>query len=403
MAATLPPPGTADGDANDDNDGAVAAQARAGHRRALALIHEGADAKGAAVAGLAALLPPDTALTDDVRRGLERANALVIGALADGTTRKYRRDWALFAAWCRAQSLVPLPCSVATLAAFLGLHAGPHAALAPPRGGAAARVAKDTGLSPQRLEGYRAAIRWVHDLAGAPNPGGDRLIARLMLGVKRAWQRPKRKAAALTTYGGAPDEPGPLLRVVAAIDTGDLRGLRDRALVLVAFFGALRRSELCALTLGALDRSRPEGLLLRIRNSKGDKANEGQTVGLTRRPGSPLCPIAALDAWIRAASLAGADAPLFRKIDRWGHLAEEPLHPAAIAWLFKRLAAAAGLDEEQVALISGHSTRAGYANSALADGGTLPQVMQKLRHKHPRTLMEYMRERDALEDPVKNR
>lgn len=378
-------------------------EARQGHKRALALLKKGTDGQDVAPESIA--LPPEVVLTEEVRTGIERANKLVLGALAGSTTAKYRRDWSLFAGWCQAQGLVPLPCSVATLAAFLGHFSGPHKQALRRRNGKVEEIKNGIGLAPQRLEGYRAAIRWVHDLAQEPTPTGDRLISRLMLGVRRAWEQPTRKSLAITTYGGADDEQGLLQRLAGAIDTSTLTGLRDRALLLTAFFGAMRRSELCAMQVGHLDKSRSsEGWIIRIPVSKGDKRREGQRASLPRRLGTGLCPVEALEAWLDAARRAGAvvgrDALVFRGIDRWGHVSASGLNPASVALIYKRLGQAAGLTEEQVAEISGHSTRAGYANSAILSGASIPATMAKLRHKDPKTLMAYLAEHDLLDDAV---
>lgn len=378
-------------------------EALEGHRRALDLLRKGTERDGEAVPVEGVVLPPAVAATEAVRVGLERANELVIGALADRTTRQYAADWRLFSAWCVEQGLSPLPCAVGTLAAFLGYHAGPHRQILRRRNGREEVVDNDTGLSPQRLEGYRAAIRWVHDLAGQPTPTGDRLISRLMRGAKRAWEKPKRKALAVTTYGASEDEQGLLQRLAAAIDISTPTGLRDRALLLTAFFSAMRRSELCAMKVGHIDKGHGDGWHIHIPRSKGDKKREGQDAAIPRRPGSDLCPVAALEAWLKQARRAGAvgkDVFVFRGIDRWGSISDAPLNPGSVSVILKRLAEKAGLNPEQVALVSGHSTRAGYASTAIIAGGTIPQVMQKLRHSDPKTLMSYMRRQNLLDDAV---
>lgn len=373
-----------------------------------------------------AVLRPDPALpATSVLRALEAARGYVERSLADGTNAVYARAWALFCDWCRREGLEALPCSSATLAAFLAHHAGPHER--PARADGTLVSERSAGLSPSRLEVFRAAVRKEHTLAGWPDPGADPLIGKLLRGVRRARAESghsRRQVEALTATAQAGGDAATLRLVVAAIDTGagttaHVRGVRDKALVLVGFAGALRRSELCRLAWGDVT-AKAGGVNLRLRLSKTDADAKGQTVGLPR-VGGPLCPVEALAAWKRTLLAAGhtvGDAdPVFRDVDRWGRIAAVPLHPGTVARIVKRLVAAVptdGLGDDLRRRLdpsrhAGHSLRAGFVTTAALEGRDVIDILLTTRHAEPKTVIDYVRTerlagrnavRDALARPT---
>jgi site-specific recombinase XerC len=108
------------------------------------------------------------------------------------------------------------------------------------------------------------------------------------------------------------------LRIVAmAVATGnDVKGLRDRAVLLVGFAGAFRRSELVALNVEDLEESE-QGFKVIIRHSKTDQEGAGQTIAIMR--GSMACPVAALKVWLEAAG--NTSGPIFRSVKKGGSIA----------------------------------------------------------------------------------
>jgi integrase len=113
-------------------------------------------------------------------------------------------------------------------------------------------------------------------------------------------------AASEQSRAGMPDEG---LGVAMTTDTGSLRALRNRAIVLVGLASAMRRSELIALNVDDVE-WREGGIIIHIRQSKGDQGGEGQQVGVMKR--STACPVAALRAWLEAAAIS--EGPIFRRI-----------------------------------------------------------------------------------------
>ena len=169
-----------------------------------------------------------------------------------------------------------------------------------------------------------------------------------------------------------------------------LAGKRDKALILIGFAAALRRSELVALTLADVERA-PDGIVLHISRSKTDQ--EGQGAQIAVPTGRKLKPIEALDAWLSAAPIT--QGPIFRRVIKGGLVSSEALDPQSVALIVKRWCRAARVDPT---LFSGHSLRAGFVTSALEDGADLFKVMDVTRHREVKTLKAYDRRAKAFRD-----
>jgi integrase len=184
----------------------------------------------------------------------------------------------------------------------------------------------------------------------------------------------------------APTVDDDVQRMADATDPKTLQGLRDRALVLLGFAGAFRRSELVALDVGHLVEV-SEGWLVRIATSKTDQAGEGQTIAIARVPGSPYCPVQAVLAWRAAAGIhAGA---LFRRVRRGDKLGETRLTAQSVALIVKRLCERVGLDP---AVYAGHSLRRGFLTSAARAGANIFKMADQSRHKSLDVLRIYVQD-----------
>jgi site-specific recombinase XerD len=181
-------------------------------------------------------------------------------------------------------------------------------------------------------------------------------------------------------------------KVLAMVAGGrrDLAGKRDRALLLLGFALAARRSELVALDVGDLEEC-PEGLRVTIRRSKTDQEGAGAVVAVCR--GSITCPVAAVKDWLTAAGIS--EGPVFRPVGKGGRLRPERLSPQKVALIVKAYAARLGLDADA---FSGHSLRSGFLTSAAARGASLFKMMDVSRHKSVDTLRGYVRDADAFRD-----
>ena len=212
------------------------------------------------------------------------ADAYARRAKADNTRRAYRAGVRAWCTWCASHELPCLP-NAADVVAFLAAERG-------------------SGLSVNTVELRRAAIRYLHFIAGLPVPTAEARVAATLAGIHReaadAGELPAKKLAATAD----------ILRQILAGMPDDLAGLRDRALLLVGFAGALRRAELAAIRIEHIEASE-RGLRLTLPRSKGDRTGSGVTVAIPYGA-TELCPVRALRRWQEAANItAGA---VFRRI-----------------------------------------------------------------------------------------
>jgi integrase len=166
----------------------------------------------------------------------------------------------------------------------------------------------------------------------------------------------------------------------------DPAGRRDRALLLLGFAGALRRSELVNLDVADVTQG-SDGLTVRLRRSKTDQEGAGRTIGIPYGSNPLTCPVRAWRAWLEVSSITEGAA--FRPVDRHGNISTTRLSAQAVAFVLKRLATRAGLDAGEVA---GHSLRAGLATSAAAVGVPERVIAEQTGHKGTAMLRRYIRE-----------
>jgi integrase len=178
--------------------------------------------------------------------------------------------------------------------------------------------------------------------------------------------------------------------MVAALPPGVI-GIRDKALLLVGFAGALRRSELVALTVADLDFT-PEGLVVALRRSKTDQEGKGRKIGIP--PGrARTCPVRALQDWLEAAGIG--EGAVFRGVNRHGQVADKPLTGRSVARIIQRAAERAGLDSTRFA---GHSLRAGLVTTAAKAGKPTHSIMAQTGHKSVGMVQKYIREAKLFEE-----
>jgi len=215
-----------------------------------------------------------------------------------------------------------------------------------------------------------------------PNPAATDLVKLTMRGIRRTYGKPQRQAAAAIKED--------VLAMVAAMDDS-IKDLRDRALILVGFAGAFRRSELVGITLADIERV-PQGIVITLPRSKTDQDGHGRKVGIPFARGK-ACPVLALDAWLNASNLT--EGPLFRSINRHGHVGDTRLSGEAVAIVVKEWAEAVGLDPDRY---SGHSLRAGLATSAATAGVASWKIRQQTGHASDAMLGRYIRDGELFKD-----
>ena len=237
-------------------------------------------------------------------------------------------------------------------------------------------------LSVATLSRRLTAIRQAHAVAGEPFNAEAPELREVWKGIIRAKGRASAPAAPAVTQD--------LVAMLAGLpDT--LRGIRDRALLLVGFAGGFRRSELVALKVGDVAFT-SDGLVVTLRRSKTDQEGEGVKVGIPHGQHARTCPVLALRTWLDRADIT--DGRVFRSVNRHGRV-NGSLSDRAVALLVKRAAEAAGLDPGGY---SGHSLRSGFATSAAAAGASERAIMAQGRWRSLPTARRYIREGSLFRD-----
>jgi site-specific recombinase XerD len=311
--------------------------------------------------------PPTTKSDVQLADGLESAAGYASADKSPNTRKAYRADFRHFSLWCQAVGQVPLPASIAAVCAYLA-----HLA--------------DQKRSASTVSRRLAAIAYAHKLKGLEPPTGSEAVRAVLRGIRR------RLGTAVIRKSPA---TAPAIAAMIAHADETLTGKRDRALLLIGFSAALRRSELVDLKVNDVEIS-AEGVLVHVRQSKTDQEGEGASIAIPR--GQALKPVEALEAWISALQLVAYYKPLlgaalFRPITKDGRVGNQALTDRSVADIVKRYAAAAGLDPT---IFSGHSLRAGFVTSALEHGADLFKVMDVTRHKRVETLKGYDRRARAF-------
>ncbi len=205
---------------------------------------------------------------------------LIEATTAPNTRRAYQNDLRQFLAWGGSVQARP-----EIVAAYLAAHA--------------------KTLSVATLARRVVAIHMAHALAGLPDPTKSELIRLALRGVRRLYGHPQRRVAPLRVEH---------LSAIVSVLGGSTRDLRDRALLLNGFAGAFRRSELSAVNCNWIEWTE-QGVVLTLPKSKTDQEGRGRNIAIPR-VGGPICPVAALDAWLEASGIV--DGPLFRPVSKAG-------------------------------------------------------------------------------------
>jgi len=323
---------------------------------------------------------------------LTRAAGYAAAARATSTKAAYATDWRHFCDWCDVNRRRSLPAAPETVAAYLSAFAGV--------------------LATSTLGRRRTVIRLAHRAAELEPPTDVAAVREVWAGIRRGHHTAAAAKTALWTADMA-RLLAPLPAFDDPTDPGVLIGLRDRALLLLGYAAALRRSELAALDVDDVV-DNPHGLVVRIRSSKTDQDGTGAEVGIPHAQQSGMCPVTAVRTWraVLATRLGVAEdhltGALFRPIDRHGHLgapraasgASARLTPAAVRLIVRRRCTAAGLS---MADYAAHSLRSGFATQASANGAAERDVMRHGRWKSVTVARGYIRRGNLFTDNAAGR
>lgn len=250
-----------------------------------------------------------------------------------------------------------MPATAETVAEFIAAHA--------------------QSLKVATLEHRLAAIHRAHEDRKLSSPVKSALVKQTMEGIRR-------------TFGTAPRRVHALLKddllevLVNVAQQKPLRAARDKALLLLGWAAALRRSELVALAVEDINWY-VQGAELTIRKSKTDQRSEGHTVFVPTATAEGRCPVRALERWLELSEISTG--PIFRQVSRHDHLVgTAALTPQAVA-LVVQAAVRSAKGEDAARLVAGHSLRAGYATTAVEMGVPPTEIMRTTRHKSVSVLL----------------
>ena len=226
-----------------------------------------------------------------------------------------------------------------------------------------------------------ASLSKVHNMKGWENPVKSEMVKMMVRGIARQYGKPQYQVKPLLKED---------LIAMLAYTNDKPKGLRDRALLLIGFSAALRRSELCAIKLDDLEQV-DRGLVLTLPRSKTDQLGQGRKIGIPYGRGH-ICPVKAVQEWIEA---LGDVEYLFPAITKGGTIKQGHVSDRAVADIIKHYAKKAGLEHERY---SGHSLRAGLATSAAMNGVSTHKIRQQTGHKSDAMLSKYIRDGDLFTD-----
>src|SRR5882724_4581862 len=281
---------------------------------------------------------------------------------ADSTLRAYEGAWARFDMWCKETGQESMPASPETVSTYLSFLC--------PEDGPTHKIST--------MELALVAISQRHELARRPNPRKDPMVSSTRKGIRRRVGVAQRCVHALVTDS--------IRRIVHGMGN-DLADVRDVAILLVGFVGALRRSEIVALRMEdcLIDE---RGVTITIRRSKTDQEGAGRVVSLPRSKDTLACPARALARWIEESKINKGH--VFRRILRkeCKRRIGEKLAGGSVALIVQRHVVKAGLMRTDY---SGHSLRAGFVTSAAAAGRVREEIKRQTGHKNDQVLDRYIR------------
>jgi site-specific recombinase XerD len=296
----------------------------------------------------------------DITANLAAFSRRAIGAFAVNTQRALKADTAQFATWCAAHKRRSLPATVETVEAFIQAMAALK--------------------QPATVRRYVSSIAKMHNAAAVPSPVSEAVTGKYHQPIQLALRTMHRSRGRRQrqVHGMTFDIRS---RLLERIDVSTPKGVRDRALIMVAYDTALRRSELVALDVEDLHTGKDQLATLLLRKSKTDQ--EGHGVQVLVAPDT----LEALKAWIKAIGDPRKGA-LFHAIRKGGSI-QGRLTDQSVRLILKERAIQSGLPMEIAEKLSGHSPRVGLAQDMVANGLDLPAIMQAGRWKSPQMVSRY--------------
>ena len=276
-------------------------------------------------------------------------------ALSENTRRSYRSDIAHYMA---AGGVIPSTSEM--VASYLTHHA--------------------TLLSIATMRRRLVSISKAHSIRGWNDPVKTELVRLTMRGIRRVHGAPQQQVAAILK-----DD----LTLMVSHTPQTIKGTRDRALLLLGFCAALRRSELVAVRFEDLCFTE-QGIILTLPRCKTDQNGQGRKIGIPYGRGR-ICPVKSVTDWLSHAGASGG--AIFRNVTKGGVIGDSALSDRSVAMVVKHYAAKAGLPPERY---SGHSLRSGLVTSAAQQGISSWKIRAQTGHQSDAMLNRYIRDADLF-------
>ena len=318
------------------------------------------------------LLSSSEVTTDRLQRLDAKVERAVRSSRAESTINAYRTDFEDFTIWCASNHLTALPAEPVTVARYLSDLAFPDDDRSP--------------LTVATIQRRIASIGEAHKATNNKNPCEHAGVKQAMKGIRRELGiKPHNRKSGLSTAD--------IRAIVDTLDGTRMLHLRDKALLLLGFATALRRSELVALNVKDLE-THPEGIIVWKRRSKTDQEGAGAAIEVAYGEHLSTCPVLATRTWIHESALDTG--PIFRAVDRHGNVSDRALTPKSVAQIIKKHAARIGHDAGDFA---GHSLRRGFSTEAARNGAPERVIATTTHHTTVRGLKPYIEEADRFTDP----
>ena len=298
------------------------------------------------------LIPNQThEVSQEYKELLEKAVGYKNSATAHNTRRTYNSMWKKFCAWCNRHRVQSLPAKAETIAFYLSDIA--------------------EGVSLSTIDATIAAIEKAHKESSVDIEGDPNIYKSIRKGIRREHKEKLRvkQAPALSVVD---------LKVAIKGLGSTTQDLRDRALLTVGYWGALRRSELASIQYEDLDFSE-EGVAIVLLGSKtSDKA---QKIHLSMTQDSTVCPAVALKEWLEVSGIESG--PVFRSLVKGGKVSDKQLSGHSVSHIIKRVV---GKD------YSGHSLRRGVITETAKKGVPVHEIQKFSRHRSADMVLRYSQE-----------
>lgn len=309
-------------------------------------------------------------IKSDTHTGLsDKSLATLSETKSKSTMDAYESDWNDFCDWCQYHNEIAFPAQPETIVNYINDLAD---------------YAKASTIR-RRV----SAISENYNAAGLSetNPCHAWIVREALVGLNRT--------KGTVQKGKTPIYWEELEQMISYIDSAHLAGVRDKAILLLGFFGAFRRSEISNLNIEDLTRY-PQGLVVTLTHSKTDQEKAGQQVGIPYIANKSMCAITAVNEWIKKANIS--EGPLFRSILKNEKAASRRLSDKSINLIVKKYITCIGLSPD---LYGAHSLRHGFATYAALNGIEERLIMKQTRHRSVEMVRHYINEADLfVNNPV---